>query len=187
MKKILHLLLLPIVLATSCKKDVNDKVEFKWAKNGTLLFYDQYKNSVIAKDYLKILIIDNRFLQNGTYMKILDTEFKIKKGGLYGLYCYDHYCYCIPNQEFLYAPNQPYINQELPQYSCGTTPDFINKIIAVDTVVTVPMGTYKTYIMQHYNGDKSYWNANDGLIMYDKVDFTNRTTVIETFKLNRVE
>ena len=37
MKKILHLLLLPIVLATSCKKDVNDKVEFKWAKKYLIL------------------------------------------------------------------------------------------------------------------------------------------------------
>lgn len=184
-------IILIIFYLSACKKDVNNQIEFKWAENGTILFYDQYKNSAIVKDYLKIEILDNNFFVNGvvgnSYMKILDRQFTRKKGGLYGLYCDDHYCYCIPNKEFLYAPNQPYLNQELPEYNCGTTPDHINKVITIDTVITVPMGTYKTYVMQHYNGDKSYWNANDGLIMYDKVDFTNRTIVIETYKLNRIQ
>src|SRR5687767_1577391 len=77
----------------SCKKDDNNKVKFGWAKNGKTFFYDQYKGSAILKEYLKIAIWDNQFFQNdvaaSTYMDILDRNFVVKKGGLFGLACED--------------------------------------------------------------------------------------------------
>lgn len=39
--------------------------------------------------------------------------------------------------------------------------------------------------MRHQFGDKSYWNADHGLIMYEKVDYRDRKTVVETYKLAR--
>lgn len=178
----------------SCKKDDNDKVKFGWAKNGKTFFYDQYKGSGVVKDYLRLAIYDNEFFQDNvaasTYMDILDRHFVIKKGGLFGLACEEcnfGFFSCLSKFEFLYAPNAPSLNQELPQYGCGRTPYYNTRIIKVDTVVSVPLGTFKTYVMLHQNGDKSYWNADNGIILYEKVDYRDNRTVLETFKLSRTK
>ncbi|AHJ96931.1 hypothetical protein Hsw_1336 [Hymenobacter swuensis DY53] len=52
--------------------------------------------------------------------------------------------------------------------------------------MTVPKGTFKTYIMRYENGDKSYWNADEGLIMYERYwqgrrEGTLKLTKIQTF------
>ncbi len=176
----------------SCKKDDNHKIKFGWTKNGSVYFYDQYKGSSVTKDYLKLAIYDDEFFQNdvaaSTYMDILDRHFVVKKGGLFGLACEEcnfGFFSCSRKFEFLYTPNAPSLNQELPQYGCGRTPDYNTRIIKIDTIISVPYGTFNTYIMKHRNGDKSYWNADSGIIMYEKVDFKDSRTVVETFKLSR--
>lgn len=182
----------------SCKKNnnvkVNDIIKFGWAKNGKKLYYDQYKGSNIVKDYLKLTISDNRFFQNDVassdYMDIVDKGFVIKKEGLFGLACVD--CSmglfsCYNTFEFLYAPNAPSHTQEIHQYSCGRDSYYNIQIIKIDTIVSVSFGTFNTYVMLHENGDKSYWNADNGIILYERMDYRDRTTLAETYKLNRVE
>lgn len=182
----------------SCKKDdnniVSDKVKFGWAKNGKKLYYDQYKGANIVKDYLKLAISDNRFFQNDVassdYMDIFDKDFIIKKEGLFGLACVD--CSvglfsCYNTFEFLYAPNTPLLDQKIPQYDCGRDSYYNIEIKNTDTVVSVPFGTFHTYAMLHQNGDRSYWNADNGIILYEKMDYRDRTILAETFELNRVE
>lgn len=178
----------------SCTKDENNKEEFSWAQNGKTFFYDRYEGSDTVKDYLKLAIFDNQFFQNdvaaSVYMDILDRPFTIKKGGLFGQACEDcdiGFFGCSKKFAFLYAPNAPAINQQLPYFDCGKTSEYNIKILNTDTIINVPMGIFHTYIMLHYQGDKSYWNANSGIIMYEKINYTDNRIVIDTFKLSRVE
>jgi hypothetical protein len=182
-------ILLAVII--SCKKDDTRKAKFSWVKNGKAFIYDQYKGSTIVHDYLKIVISDNQFFQNdvaaSSYMDVLDRHFVVKKEGLFGLACEDCSFGCLGEFEFLYAPNAPSLNQEISQYGCGRDVDYNIKIIKVDTPVTVPLGTFNTYIMLHENGDRSYWNADEGIIMYEKVDFRDRRKLVETFKLSKTQ
>jgi hypothetical protein len=183
---ILSILTLMIIY---CKKDENKLVKFGWAKDGNRLFFDFYGNTDTIKDF-RTLYVSGRFLEGApttpnnypVLFYIWDKDFVIKKGGLYGATCADRNCWCWTlNLQFLYAPNKPYLNQELPEYNCGTVYD-TNKIVTIDTIVTVPMGTFRTYVMQHGNGDKSYWNADEGIIMY----YVSRGRWKGTLRLNRI-
>ena len=193
-QKVSIIVMLLLSSMISCKKDDNHKVKFGWAKNGSVYFYDQYKGSSIVKNYFKLAIYNGRFFQNdigaSVNMDIVEGDFIVKKGGLFGLACEEcsfGFFGCSREFEFLYAPNSPLLNQEIPQYSCGRTPDYNTRIIKIDTMISVPYGTFNTYVMQHKNGDKSYWNADNGIIMYEKVDYRDSRTVLETFKLSRKE
>ena len=188
--KLTAIIILFCSIHIGCKKENN----FSWAKNGKIFYYDQYKGSNIVKDYIQLAIYDNQFFQNNVAaplpMDILDRKFVIKKNGLFGLACEDcsiGYFTCGKEFEFLYAPNSPSLNQQIPQYSCGRIPSYNIQIINVDTTISVPLGIFKTYVMLHYYGDRSYWSTDNGLIMYEKVDRNNRATISETYKLTRIQ
>lgn len=197
MRKVTLLLIAFIpVLFHSCHKDENDKVKFGWVKGGNRLYYDYYSPTDTIRDCRYLLILDNLFMENnpsstdnfGMIFNILNRDHVVKKGGLYGLACEN--CdmgplVCLNEFEFLYAPNAPALHQELPEYGCGRTPRWHNRIINVDTTITVPMGTFKTYVMQHYAfGDRSYWNPDEGLIRYDSYD--GRGNLKGSLRLNRI-
>jgi hypothetical protein len=193
-KKTSILIILFLSSVISCKKDDNKKVKFGWTRNGSVYFYDQYKGPSVVKNYFKLAIYDNRFYQNdinaSVYMDILNRNFIVKKGGLFGLACEEcnfGFFSCSRKFEFLYTPNSPSLNQEIPQFGCGRKPDYNTLIVKIDTTISVPYGTFNTYVMQHKNGDKSYWNADNGIIMYEKVDIRDSRTILETFKLSRKE
>ncbi|UYZ63564.1 hypothetical protein [Hymenobacter weizhouensis] len=171
-----------IILAClcSCTKDENKKIKFGWAKAGNRLYYDYYTPTDTIRDSRRI-IIHERFQEdilntststnNILYFRILDHDIVVKKGGLYGR-AVENCGWGIINSsktfDFLYAPNAPRLNQELVEYGCGRSIVTKNNIITIDTTIVVPKGTFKTYVMRHENGDKSYWNADEGLIMYDR-------------------
>lgn len=167
--------------------------KFDWVATGNKLYYDYYRTTDTLRDF-RLLLIANRFYEqdpanSSSYQlmfRILARDFVVKKGGLYGIACEScGFLGCSGKFEFLYAPNKASLNQELPLYGCSRTPySFKNKIVEVDKVVTVPKGTFTTYVMLHENGDKSYWNADEGLIMYDRYDFNG--SFIGSLKLNRI-
>jgi hypothetical protein len=37
-----------------------------------------------------------------------------------------------------------------------------------DTIITVPAGTFHTFCLLQANGDKSYWNRDLGIILYEQ-------------------
>ena len=181
------------ICSSSCKKDENKKVKFSWARTGNRLYYDYFTPSDTIHDFRCIEIADRFYEQepanSGNYQlmfRIINRDIIVKKGGLYGIACEScGFFGCTGKFEFLYAPNAPTLNQELPEYGCSRTPyPYKNKIIEVDKKISVPKGTFITYIMLHENGDKSYWNADEGLIMYDRYDFNGN--FIGTLKLNRI-
>lgn len=176
----------------SCTKEQRT---FGWVRTGTKLYYDYYTLSDTTRDF-RSLIIAGRFyeefpgggLGNQYLFRILDRDIKVKYDGLYGMACEDcgwGIITCMTKFEFLYAPNKPYLNQEIEEYGCGRTPLATNRIIEVNKEVTVPYGKYTCYVMLHDNGDRSYWNPDSGLIMYDRYDMNG--DYIGSLKLTRIE
>jgi hypothetical protein len=191
----LCILLGSLTLLAGCERDDNHKIKFGWVKPGVRLYYDFYSAADTIRDSRSLQVAVGRFSEKilnpdpkgyGRVLDLLDRDLVVKKGGLYGMACES--CgmgipSCGKRFEFLYAPNAPKPNQELPQYACSRNPGRINRIIQTQQVVTVPKGTYTTYVMLHHFGDKSYWNADEGLIMYEK--YYNDSLQF-TLKLNRI-
>jgi hypothetical protein len=171
-----------IFLFASCSKDENKKIKFGWYKEETRLVYDFYSATDTIQDF-RVLLISKGFLEtspNGPnpYEVIFDQfkqigKYTVKRGGLYGIECKDcrfGFFGCSEEFNFLMAPNAPSLNQELPVYSCGEKITGINKVIEINKTVSVPYGTFETYVILHPNGDKSFWNADNGLIMYENTN-----------------
>jgi len=70
--------------------------------------------------------------------------------------------------DFLFMPAQPAIGESIPQYGCEHQNAGYNTVVLPDTILSVPAGTYHTFCVKHPNGDRSYWNTNTGIIMYEQ-------------------
>lgn len=188
-----------LMLLMTCGLEVefnnNSDIKFDWVKEGSKLYYDYYTSQDTIPDfrYLKIKDgFDEGTDSSGSYylvFHILDRKLRVKRDGLYGLACESckiSLLGCLSNFEFLYVPSTPILDQELTVYGCERKPYYSNKVIETSVTVTVPMGTFNTYIILHSNGDRSYWSPDDGLIMYEKYNKSGGT-LIGTLKLNRIE
>ena len=180
------------IIVSSCKKAENKK-KFDWVRPGNKMYYDYYTPIDTVKDFRYLEIFSNRFYEldptNASVYEamfyIIQRDLVIKKDGLYGLACKScGFLGCAGEFEYLYAPNVPTLNQEIPQYGCSTTADSYKiKIIEINKSITVPKGTFNTYVMLHRNGDKSYWDPDNGLIMYDRYKCDG--SLIGSLKLSR--
>lgn len=196
MRTILYAILSAVLMiAASCDKGVLGKKKFGWLDEGTKLYYDYYTPAGTRTDVRRLLIGSRIFEQelansdvHELMFRVLDRDFIVKRDGLYGVACEScgmGIITCLSEFEFLYAPNKARQNQELREYDCGRDSYSINKIIEVDKTVTVPKGTFKTYVILHPNGDRSYWNPDEGLIQYDRYNYNG--AFIGSLKLNRIE
>lgn len=174
--RLLFVTAISVIVFNSCKKDPNNEIKYAWAINGTKLFYDRYTQTDTIKNSLTFTIIDNVFTgqaKPSIILNVLDRKFKIKKGGLFGIACDDcsmsNFFSCLTTFDFLYLPNSATLNQKLPLYSCGKDANYVNEVVEIDKTITVPQGTYKTFVLKSDNGDLSYWNADYGLIMYETI------------------
>jgi len=180
------------ILLYSCKKEENKK-KFDWVQEGNKMYYDYCTPTDTIKDFRYLQIVAQRFSEQDpsnssfyeTMFQIIDRDLVVKKGGLYGLACEScGFFGCVGEFEYLYAPNVPTLNQEIPQYGCSKTArDYKIKIIEINKTITVPKGTFNTYVMLHENGDKSYWNADEGIIMYDRYEYDG--SLIGSLKLSK--
>lgn len=176
--QVIRLTFLIVILTfifNSCKKDPNNEIKYAWATNGTKLFYDRYTETDTIKNSLTFTIKDNTFIGQANpsiMINVLESKFKIKKGGLYGIDCDNcpnsGFFYCLTTTDFLYLPNSASLNQKLPVYSCGDI-YYSNEVIGLNKTLIVPQGTYITFVLKSDNGDLSYWNADYGLIMYETI------------------
>ena len=101
-----------LIFFFSCTKDDNNKVRFGWLKSGNKLYYDYFTKTDTLKDFRDLLVY-NKFYEedparSSSYQlmfRILDRDFIVKKGGLYGKACENcGLLGCIDEFEFLYAP-----------------------------------------------------------------------------------
>lgn len=183
----------------ACNKDGSNK-PFGWVRSGNRLYYDFYgvQDTVPDFRYLEINREDKHYnilecmpgstaLSPPLFGQLYDIDVKVESKGLYELVVST--CGLGPTvgqTDYLYAPKKPFLYQEIPAYTCASSTNSSNYIVNADTTLTVPMGTFKVYIMQHRGGDKSYWNVQEGLIMYE-VRNRYRTTWRGTLRLNRIE
>ncbi len=68
---------------------------------------------------------------------------------------------------YLTIPADVQTGTSITQYACGHDVAGYNKILNADTIITVPAGTYHTFCVLHPNNDRSYWNRETGIIMYE--------------------
>jgi hypothetical protein len=184
--------------STACDKDSSNK-PFGWVRSGTRLYYDFYGAQDTIRDVRYLAINpDNKVLNIQEYKpntngltplfgQFSDIDVKVEPKGLYERICGScSFGSCISMSDYMVVPKKPFLYQELITYSCGSSSNGTNYIMNTDTTLTVPMGTFTVYVMQHPDGDKSYWNAREGLIMYE-VRNQDRTAWRGTLRLNRIE
>lgn len=192
------ILLLLILLFNACKKEKAVITEFKWVANKNTFHYDRYFNAGIQKDFRSLEIFSDdyggyQFLepfdstaQRSYFYENVYGRYVVKADGLYKLTRND--CgfedFLGFTFDVLFAPNNPVLGQQIPVYYCKNNLYYSININAVSQPVSVPYGTFNTYVMQFKNGDKGYMDPNNGLIMYIAVDSFKKT--VDTLKLSFV-
>jgi hypothetical protein len=202
MKNVLNTLiaLLLAVLFNACKKEKTVITQFKWVANKNTFHYDRYTNKSTQKDFRSFGIFSDNYrgyhfletfnpdssVQKSYFYENIYGQYVVKTDGLYKLTPTD--CgfedFLSFTFDALFAPNNPVAGQLVPVYFCKNSLYYNINISAVDQTISVPYGTFKTYIMQFKNGDKGYIDPNNGLIMYIAVDSLKKT--IDTLKLSTV-
>jgi len=191
-----------ILLISSCKKTEQPSQPnpaFKWYTNGTNFHYDLYTSNGIIKNYETLSVVKNSYTGNleltesaktdtirEAYFEDLEGEYVVKSDGLYAITvstC-EYHIVDYPSFTSQFLPNNPKIGQQIPVYFCqGTVVDTIN-VLALNQSVTVPYGTFNTYVMQYNYGQKGYWDPNTGLLMYEVFD--NNGNLSATLKLDDI-
>jgi hypothetical protein len=187
------LLLLPFAFF-ACKKEKKVNAEFEWFANGNVFHYDYYTAAGIQKNYISVAIADNALLQNlrdavsppQINLQNIYGKYVVKDDGLYTtapIDCSTGGIY-VAYFNYLYAPNDPALGQQIPVYQCQSKVKYYLDILATNQTITVPQGTFTTYVMQYQNGDKAYWDPNNGLIKYELYD--QNGNLGGTLKLNGI-
>lgn len=119
-----------------------------------------------------------------------DLDLFTQKEGLFGEH--PNSCGFISlsgSSRYLLVPANPRTEQQIPIYGCAKTLYGTDTIIATEEMITVPVGTYKTFSIAHYNGDRSWWSQGIGLVQYEtdmKVDTGNKYIRV-TLKLSQIK
>jgi hypothetical protein len=192
-----------LLFICSCKKTEQQSEPnsaFKWFANGTNFHYDLYTSSGIIKNYETLSVVKNSYTGNldltesaqtdtiggSLYFEDLQGEYVVKSDGLYAITvatC-EYHIVDYPTFTSQFLPNNPKVGQQIPVYFCqGDVVDTIN-VLALNQSVTVPYGTFNTYVMQYNYGQKGYWDPNTGLVMYERFD--NNGNLSGTLKLDNV-
>jgi hypothetical protein len=190
-------LFLSVVLSASCEKRVLFWKKFKWVDRGWLFYYDYYTPTDTVRD-ARTLIVHDRFFEKApgsptayqNYFRLASGDVEVKKDGLHALaleHCNGMGIVTSTKKfSYLYAPDKAHLNQPLQEYGCERRPySHTNMVVEVNKIITVPDGTFKTYVIRHFNGDLSYWDPDYGIIMYDRYD--QNGDLIGSLKLTRVD
>ena len=91
--------------------------------------------------------------------------------------------------DYLNIPADAKTGASITQYRCGHNIAGDNRILNEDTIISVPAGTYHTFCILHPNSDRSYWNRETGIIMYEEYqhDATLPFVKLLTLKLRRMD
>ena len=191
------------LLISCCLYDNSTSIEtsYQWVKLGNKLNYDLITDTATIPSYRQLEIIINpgnsnlRFRENNiydndnntTYFLLMDLDYNVypAEDGLYTSVCVNCGWDCFFGFNYLKAPKNPTLNQMLPEYFCKDEVETMYKTITVDTIISVPLGTYKTFVLQDTSSfKKEYWNPDKGLI---RLDFFNRTSnkLTESFVLSK--
>lgn len=170
-----------LLTVASCKKTAVE--EPQWFRNHTRFYYDlETDSSVEEGSRLLSVSLQNDGRDYFFYERPADTGsrtwyaifgifgngfLKPMPDGLYRRASTTCNVGLISNSfEFLTIPAKPESGARIPQYACERREDGQNEILASDTLISVPAGSFRTFCVLHPNGDRSWWNRDIGIIMY---------------------
>lgn len=189
---------------TGCKKEEPAAVPpATWFSKYHYFHYDCSRDTQNIPDYRILSVIDDPSTQDAVffYEHPGDTSassweqtfgffgngtFINKTDGLYQQACTDCgaglLCWTF---DYLAIPANVQSGDAVQLYGCGHKEHGRNQIVNTDTIINVPAGTYHTFCILHPGGDKSYWNRDIGIIMYEQYehDLSQPFKLLATLKL----
>ena len=182
--------ILVILFFQSCGFDIEETdTNFKWVVEGNRLTYDLHMGDLKISDYRILEIVedpgtrDNLIFKevnpiipndpNGTQhlLDIFSHVYRLNDG-LHTTACFSCNANpCLSVKNYLKIPAKPKDGQSIPDYVCGDNILSNDILISVDSVITVPLGNYKTFVINDtLNHSIKFWNEEEGLIRADNYD-----------------
>lgn len=170
---------------------------FKWVKEGNTLTFDYLKDGQRTPNFRGLR------LEKNSSNNLVFREFAPNEQGFFAGYislfenvvvtsegltttrcssCEAHPCFA--SKRYLKVPIAPYLGQELPVYACANKILFYEQVIAIDSSINVPFGTFKTTVI--FNPDFNvllFWNEENGLIRFDGLDTNQASSPFSRFSL----
>lgn len=206
LNKIIGLILicgLPFI--QNCGYDIEEtNTVFKWVKKGNRLTYDLNMDGNKIPNYRVMDIVeepgfrDNLIFEenvpevlNDPYeyhllLSIFSHVYRIKDG-LHTTTCSSCSANpCLSAKHYLKVPLRPKTNQSIPDYLCGDEILTNDIVISIDSLITVPLGQFKTFVINEtLNQSIKFWNEEIGLIRVDNYnEYYSDTIRLELSKRN---
>jgi len=182
--------ILVILFLQSCGFDIEETdTYFKWVAKGNRLTYDLHMGDLKISDYRFLEISQNASTRdnlifkevnpiipndpNGTQhlLDIFSHVYRLDEG-LHTTACFS--CdanLCLSVNNYLKIPAKPKDGQSIPEYVCGDDILGNDVVVSVDSVITVPLGKFKTFVINDtLNRSIKFWNEEYGLIRADNYD-----------------
>lgn len=86
--------------------------------------------------------------------------------------------------DYLFLPAAPTLGASFPYINCGTDTLGTKLVIGINTLITVPAGTFSTtHLEDTANYQHEYWNEKEGLIRIDHLAYKS-DSVTSSFQLS---
>jgi hypothetical protein len=167
-----------------------EDLPFPWAYEGKEFNYDYFSSTDTVKDALTVsLVKTNSPLKFYYYYNQWETIYEYQsvtddhtiyseEDGLHSSArpdCYAFFGILDETFQYLRIPAKPIVGEEYYLYLCKDEVISTYTITAVDTHITVPFGSVKTFVMQEAEDDtiaiNRYWSEKHGLIKIEKGNF----------------
>ena len=206
LKIISGLLLLTTILSLeNCGLDIEEtNRNFPWVKKGNQLTYDLNMDGKRVPHYITLDIVENPGardnlafreshleiqnapIRESKWLKLFEHVYRLNDG-LHTTACFKcgiNPCLSVIN--YLIVPANPKQDQIIPDYLCGDHILTNNIVLSIDSVVTVPLGEFKTFVIKDtLNESIKFWNEQVGLIRVDDYnDHSTDTAKLELSKTN---
>lgn len=175
-----------LFFAESCGLDIKeDFSNYPWVKEGNILTYDLVVSNSRLEEKLRIEILEDPGIRDNLTFRKYYESFDLDTPLIGATFFLMHHVYrmsdglhtttcngcvnpCLSVFNFLQVPARPILNQEIPEYSCDHSIFKSDFVISIDSLITVPHGTYETFVIQDtLMNTYSFWNEKIGLIRID--------------------
>lgn len=190
----------------NCVLDIDEtNTSFRWVKKGNKLTYNLSKSGVDFPDYRILEITENQGISDNKIFKEVAPEIENDplgrpylvlglfshvyrlKDGLHTRTCFS--CDsnpCFSSKNYLKVPANPTTGQKIPDYLCGDNILNYDMIIDSDSIITVPLGEFKTFVINDtLTKTIKFWNEEVGLIRVDNYnEFFDDTVKLKLSRTN---
>lgn len=206
LNKIIGLILISgLPFIQQCGFDIEEtNTVFKWVKKGNRLTYDMSMDGSKISDYRILAITEdpgirhnlifeenvqgvlNDPFENHLLLSIFSHVYRLKDG-LHTTTCSS--CSsnpCLSVKHYLKVPRRPTKYQSIAEYLCGDQILMYDTVLSIDSVITVPLGEFKTFVINEVlNQSIKFWSEEFGLIRVDNYsEYYSDTIRLELSKKN---